>query len=75
MPIRYGRKNCKHEFVFRKDGYEEYCSPVVCIKCGAFGCECDIEKTSRPSPSLSKKNGVNGNANTNGKWKNPYVNP
>lgn len=37
MAIRYGRKNCKHVWRSRKDGWEEGCGAAICVKCGAFG--------------------------------------
>jgi len=82
--IRYGRKNCKHDWVNRTDGYEEQCGAAVCLKCGAFTCWCEPLKEyhgigwfDEVGLELKKKvmiaRGVAGNANTNGKWKNPYV--
>jgi len=68
--IRYGRKNCKHVWRYRKDGYEEYCSPVICKECGAFGCSCDV-KPCNNTELFSEE--FNSNANINGKWKNPYM--
>lgn len=47
MAIRYGRKNCHHEWAIRADGYEEGCAPIICIKCGAFGCLCDARREFR----------------------------
>ena len=69
--IRYGRKDCKHVFRHRKDGWEEGCVPTICIECGAFGCQCDADSL------LDKKvffgQGATGDANLNGSWENPYV--
>lgn len=74
MSVRYGRKDCEHVWRHRKDGWEEECGPVVCIECGAFGCFCDIYKNEPiPSKEILFSEGVNGDANTNGKWVNPYV--
>ncbi|HOK20681.1 MAG TPA: hypothetical protein PLX73_00950 [Candidatus Paceibacterota bacterium] len=51
---RYGRKNCHHEWAIRADGYEEYCTPVICIKCGAFGCLCDARRQFRDQYFMKK---------------------
>ncbi len=75
MSVRYGIKGCRHKWRHRKDGLEEQCIAIICIKCGAFGCTCDIKK-SFSRPSFKKRfylEGQNGNANINGKWENPYV--
>ena len=32
--MKYGRSDCEHEFVYRKDGYVESCISVVCKKQG-----------------------------------------
>ena len=69
MSIRYGKPNCKHLWAYRKNGYEEGCHAIVCLKCGAFGCICDLEN--QPLPPV--KDGVKGNANIGGNWENPYV--
>jgi hypothetical protein len=66
--LRYGKDKCKHFFVIRNNGYEEYCTPVVCRKCGAFGCSHDIEEYKQ---DLRIK--LNGDSNINKRWKNPYV--
>ena len=73
MP-RYGRADCEHIWRYRKDGWEEGCGPAVCIRCGAFGCFCDVYKTKPcPSKKVFFKQGQNGDANINGCWVNPYV--
>ena len=41
MTARGGDSKCQHDWRRRAGGYEEYCSPAICIKCGAFGCRCD----------------------------------
>ncbi|HOV88718.1 MAG TPA: hypothetical protein PLB74_01485 [Candidatus Paceibacterota bacterium] len=51
---RYGRKNCRHEWAIRADGYEEYCTPIICIKCGAFGCLCDARNEFRDQYFMKK---------------------
>ncbi len=43
----YPRKiseDCQHDWVHRKDGYEEQCSPAICRKCGKYGCFCDFKR-------------------------------
>lgn len=74
MAVRYGRKNCKHKWVYREDGWEEGCGPAICRKCGAFGCFCDVYRT---DPIPSKKeffgNKAKSSDNVGGKWKNPYI--
>ncbi|MDD5012194.1 MAG: hypothetical protein PHQ66_00905 [Candidatus Nanoarchaeia archaeon] len=69
----YGRKDCEHEWRYRKDGWEEGCVPAICIECGAFGCMCDIQGK-KPSKEIFF-DGYNSDANINGKWENPYVKP
>jgi len=74
---QYGRKDCDHVWRERIDGFEEYCTPAVCIKCGAFGCLCDVgrdKKRDKEFLLIFKVEGVRGDANINGKWKNPYIN-
>ena len=72
MSVRYGKEDCKHDWVYRKDGYEEGCCPAICRKCGAFGCACD-------SWGVKKKyffdNAIKSTDNIGGKWENPYVKP
>ena len=72
MSGRYGDEKCRHKWRYRKDGWEEGCVPAVCIKCGAFGCQCDIKR--KPKKEIFFGEGEKGNANINGLWKNPYVN-
>ena len=36
-------ENCKHNWVYRKDGYVEQCVPAICTKCGKYGCFCDFK--------------------------------
>lgn len=67
--IRYGRKNCKHEMRFRKNGWEEGCVPAICKKCGAFGCACDSDT----NKELFFKEAMKSFDNINGKWVNPYI--
>lgn len=69
--MRYGRKDCEHEWRFRLNGEEYECIPTICIKCGAFGCKCDMKKTV-PKETFFKEC-QEGNANINGEWVNPYV--
>jgi len=69
--IRYGRENCNHVLRHRKDGWEEGCIPVICLKCGAYGCLCDIEI--KPSKEVFFGEGQKGDANINGLWVNPYL--
>ena len=40
------RKNCEHNWVYRKDGWEEQCVPAICTICGEYGCFCDFMRTS-----------------------------
>ena len=68
----YGRKDCNHEWRFRKGGWVEGCVPAICIECGAFGCQCDI-KGEKPSKEIFVGEGQEKDANINGKWDNPYV--
>lgn len=72
MSVRYGKKDCEHDWAYRKNGWEEGCGPAICRKCGAYGCFCDV------SSSLPKKrffdNGVKGSDNIGGQWSNPYIN-
>lgn len=68
----YGRKDCKHVWRYRKDGWVEECVPAVCIECGAFGCQCDFGDENIPKEVFFGE-GQNGDANINGKWVNPYV--
>lgn len=72
MAMWYGRKDCNHVIRYREDGWVDYCIPAVCIECGAFGCFCELNHTDI-SVSEFMKEGYKGNANINGKWKNPYV--
>ncbi|MEI6296232.1 MAG: hypothetical protein WCO84_01120 [bacterium] len=53
------------------NGEEYECIPTICIKCGAFGCKCDMKKTV-PKETFFKEC-QEGNANINGEWVNPYV--
>jgi hypothetical protein len=71
---RYGLENCKHVWRYRKDGYldSSFCVPTICIECGAFGCECDIEND-KPEKDIFFAEGQNSDANINGKWVNPYI--
>lgn len=71
MSIRYGIKDCEHEWVYRKDGWEEGCAPVICRKCGAFGCFCDVNP--RPPKEIFFGNGANSSDNIGGQWNNPYI--
>ena len=70
--IRYGKNKCDHKWRYRKDGWEEGCIPAICLKCGAFGCVCDYEKSTIPA-GIFFDEGERGHANINGKWINPYV--
>lgn len=72
MSVKYGKKDCHHDWVYRQDGWEGECGPTICIKCGAFGCFCDLP---RPKPPVQQffDRGVRGDANVNGQWENPYV--
>jgi hypothetical protein len=71
MAIRYGRKDCDH-ILRASNGYEEYCSAAICIKCGAMGCFCDAKRTG-VSKEVFFKEKYEIDANINGKWENPYV--
>jgi len=85
MASRYGKRDCGHIWVIRKDGYEEQCAPMICELCGAFGCHCQL--VSQCSIGIAyidrdkldmmwkyaKTHPLNGNANINGRWINPYV--
>jgi len=80
--MEYGRINCKHEFRYRKDGHEEQCLPIICIKCGAYGCYCDAMKYWRDNsinPWTVEKFLQLGefriDSNINGNWNNPYIKP
>ena len=70
--MRYGREDCSHSWVIRLDGYEEYCLAMVCKYCGAFACVCGA-KYAGGYIDKNRCNGLNGNANINGEWENPYV--
>jgi hypothetical protein len=70
--IRYGRSDCEHVWIYRKDGWEEECMPIICRKCGAFGCYCDAREKGFSCDDV-KKEKLNGDANINGEWINPYV--
>ncbi len=35
--------NCPHIWVHRTDGYEEQCTPAICIICGTYGCICKLK--------------------------------
>ena len=71
---RYGRENCRHLWRIRTDGYEEYCAPLICVKCGAFACHCVFNKWKTP-PSFKTlhKGECASNADINGEWINPYI--
>ena len=82
--IRYGREGCEHDWVNRGDGWEEQCGAAVCLECGAFGCWCNalegyygILKDDKVGFEIKKRvmvaRAVDGDANTNGKWVNPYI--
>ena len=74
MSVRYGRKGCRHVWRERIQGYEEYCWPLVCIKCGAFACGCIFNSRKKmPTWKSLRKGGCKGDADVNGKWVNPYV--
>jgi len=70
--MRYGKKDCEHVLRHRKDGWEEGCGPTICIECGAFGCLCDAKEKDVPHDIFFGE-GLNGDANINGKWSNPYL--
>ena len=70
--IRYGKNNCEHEWVYRNDGYEEYCIPVICKKCGAFGCGCNLNDSVTINDDFFT-NGLNSFDNVNNSWVNPYI--
>lgn len=71
MAIRYGRKDCEHEWVYRKDGWEDECGPAICRKCGAFGCFCNVDP--RPPKKVFFGNSAKSSDNIGGNWDNPYV--
>ena len=71
--IRYGLKDCNHMWRYRKDGWKEQCVPMICIECGAFGCQCDMDKNNIVPKNIFFNEGLNSNANINGNWINPYV--
>ncbi len=81
--IRYGKDNCAHEWAGRKNGYEEQCVPVICVKCGAFGCLCDaLEEYDLVNMSDKKIEQITykilsksyyPSDNINGQWENPYI--
>ena len=87
MAIRYGRKNCHHEWAIRADGYEEGCAPIICIKKMGIPASLynrlqfsmiipDDYKARQKEQKLfdlifSRK--YNSTDNINQKWKNPYV--
>tara|TARA_Y100000310_G_scaffold200561_1_gene200655 strand:+ start:87 stop:476 length:390 start_codon:yes stop_codon:yes gene_type:complete len=79
--MRYGRRNCEHEFRNRIHGYEEGCGPVICIRCGGFACLCDVRKQnnnysdSRVDLGLDDLPGYYADDNLNGRWLNPYIPP
>jgi hypothetical protein len=80
MSIEYGRGDCQHDFVYRKEGWLEGCVPAVCLECGAYGCQCDVdfshgsrEQTIESARRSFFERGVKGNANINGRWVNPYI--
>lgn len=72
MSAKYGRERCKHDWVHRKDGYEEQCIGAICRKCGAFGCGCDVDWSMTTRKAFYAR-GVESTANIGGKWANPYV--
>ena len=72
---RYGRDDCAHYWHPRKDGYEECCGPVICGKCGAFGCSCDARRDGQDYDLVDSRPPLSGHSNTNGMWENPYVKP
>ncbi|PIT88569.1 MAG: hypothetical protein COU29_02200 [Candidatus Magasanikbacteria bacterium CG10_big_fil_rev_8_21_14_0_10_36_32] len=72
MSVRYGKSDCEHDWVFRQDGYEEGCVPIICLKCGAFGCLCNFPGPRPPAEEFFDR-GVKSNTNSNGNWENPYV--
>lgn len=69
---RYGRPDCKHDWVYRVDGYVEQCVPAICRECGAFGCMCDMGENRKPWEEF-KAQELAGDINVNGRWVNPYV--
>lgn len=70
--MRYGRRDCNHDWHPRLDGWEEYCTAVICIHCGAFGCGCDIP-FDRDRKNIFNKPSVDPGANIGGGWANPYI--
>lgn len=72
---RYGNPNCDHEWRYRDEGWEDECIPAICIKCGAFGCRCDMLMHNKlVDKDVFFGESQKGNANINGMWINPYVN-
>lgn len=64
-------EECNHNWVHRKDGYEEQCVPAICTKCGKYSCWCDFVKSFSYFEYIGKeegnrirkeffKNGING---------------
>jgi len=41
---------CSHFWVARTDGYEEQCSPAICLVCGKYGCWCNFMSSIRDLP-------------------------
>jgi len=75
--IRYGRSDCKHEWVYRLGGRESSCTPLICKHCGAFACTCDLKGMVPFNQRTFKdffRNGLEPSSNINGRWNNPFVN-
>lgn len=53
--------NCNHFWVERKDGYEEQCTPAICLVCGEYGCFCKLNNPSERRKELFEQLGINGN--------------
>lgn len=56
-------KFCDHEWVNRKDGWEETCGAAICCICGEYGCWCTAnwrEMTDKQKKAF-EDNGINGN--------------
>jgi len=81
--IRYGKNDCVMSGHLEKNGYEEQCVPIICIKCGAFGCLCDaleeydlLNMSNKEIEQITHKilsKSFSSFDNINNRWENPNV--
>jgi len=38
---------CEHFWIERKDGFEEMCTPAICLLCGEYGCICNLTDSTK----------------------------